>query len=279
MARGSRMANIRDEFVRYGRAAMRRLVSRRRMFRGRCRPDGAVTLVVVDWHTEENTRRLVRSFRRFVSPTAPVVVVQNDSLRRSPYAGLDVRAVGPGFNLHHGLGLDWGLRFAHTEYVLVCDPDSIICDEGFWPRMRSLVDEFEVASIDNGATQYHPICLAFRLELWKSGVWSMEQDWSRDLDVAGALTPLLGFEEEALLSRSRKAGPPIESRRPGKMHFIGEVYEDLFSNTYGASRVQESDDAVLAGWSYSDTLAYHGRWGAWADGIVAGSTTLAEFPD
>jgi hypothetical protein len=260
------------------RALVRRALSRRASMRGAVHRDGRCTLLVVDWRSTDDVVRLVRSFRRFVSGSWPVVVVQNDSLRRRPFRGLAATLVGPGVNLHHGLGLDWGLRFVSTEYVLICDPDSVVCSADFWFRVRALVDTCGVASIDNGAAQFHPICLAMPTELWKRNAVSMEEDWSRGYDVGGAITELVGFTEEALLQRSRSAGPAMPSRRPGCSHFIGEVYEDLFSNTYGVSRLVEQGGGILDGWSRSETEDYHAEWRRWADALVAGEQTVDQFP-
>src|SRR5690349_18950114 len=116
-------------FDRYIKALIRRLISRRTTFRGGSPPrDGRITLLTVDYHVTEDVMRLVRSFRRFVDPQGRVVVVQNGEVagnRRLRSMG-NVIAVNRGFNVGHGLGLDWGMRQVSTQYTLICDPDAAI---------------------------------------------------------------------------------------------------------------------------------------------------------
>lgn len=172
-----------------------------RPYRSRCSTDGRVSLLTVNYNYGrlDDTRRLLRSFRTFVSEDCPVVVVENRSWTDRKYLNRttsDAVVLGGFADLHHGLGLDWGLRKVNTEYVLICDPDSIIASPSFWPRVRQLVDEYDIGSIDNGATQYHPVCLAFRSETWKRQPLSMEQQWEQGWDVGGALTAHFGEVNE-----------------------------------------------------------------------------------
>jgi hypothetical protein len=265
-----------DRKTRYVRAATRRVLSNRTLFRGRSKADGRVTLLTVNYNSREDVSRLVRSFRRFVSPAWPVVVVENGG---PPRAISGASVVGLGFNLHHGLGLDFGLRFVSTEYALIIDPDSIIVGD-LWSEMRWRVDAYGAASIDIGGPGYHPICMAFRTELWKSNRFSMQEDWSRGYDVGGHVTEQLGgLVEDAVLPRTRSAGPPIRSSRPGKRHFVGEVYAEVFSNTLGGSRAMAGSEAFgPEEGSFKFLVGYHARWRRWADAYIDGSASLDDFP-
>ena len=263
------------------RAALRRYVGP--PFHRRGTPesaDGLPTLLSVDYRTGEDVVRLVRSYRRFVSPTAPAVVVLNSGLGpRRALRALGVRVVTAGINLHHGLGLDMGMRSVATEYTLICDPDSVIISDKLWPELRRRVDAFGAASIDNGAAYYHPVCLAFRTEIWKRSTLSLQERWP-EFDVAAALTPAVGgLREEALLPRTRAAGPPLPSTRQGHVHHYGEVYADAFSNTYCLSRkISEPDRKDFDGWSREELDRFHDRWRAWADGLLTGEVPIARFP-
>jgi hypothetical protein len=190
-----------------------------------------------------------------------------------------VKVVGLGINLGHGLGLDYGMLWIGTEYTLICDPDSVIVGERLWPELKRRVDLYGAASVDNGASFYHPVCLAFRTDTWKRKTVSLEQRWP-DWDVAGGLTPAVGgLNEEALLPLTRHAGPPLESARPGHVHYYGEVYADAVSNTYGMARlVKEPDKADFEGWSRPDLVSYHARWTRWAAAVVEGQAKVADFP-
>lgn len=262
---------------RVSRALLRRAISRRTRLRGPVRADGRPTLLVVSYHSGGDLARLVGSFRRFVGD-GEVVVVNNAG--RLPDLGRDVRVLRAPVNLHHGLGLDFGMRRVQTEFALICDPDTLICGDSLWPQMRERVERFGAASIANGAAIYHPICMAFRTELWKKSAISMEQDWTRGWDVAGAITEALGgLRDEALLPRTRVAGPALPSARQGMVHHLGEVYGEAFSNTYSASRLLlEPDRQDFEGWDRSTILHYHRRWRAWGDAVVADTDGVEGFP-
>jgi hypothetical protein len=260
------------------RALVRRALSRRVLVRGSSRSDGLPTLLVVNYRGADDTGRLIASWRRFVSDQWPVIVVENSGMpvrRRFPGS---TRVISLLVNLHHGLGLDLGLRFVSTEYTVICDPDSIIINESFWPTMRALVDDHGAASIDLGTGCYHPICLAFRTETWKHNVVSMEQDWSRGWDVGAALTDLLGgTHEQALLPRTRGAGYAIPTQNNGR-HYIAEVYGDVFSNTFGASRIKVGDREFAPEEGSLDHFRdLHASWRRWADLCIDGGAALGDF--
>lgn len=260
----------------FAQKVVRRLICRGPRLRGHARPDGRLTLLTVDFHCRKDVRRMVRSFRRNVSESWPVVVVANSGL---PLPMSGARVVGLGRNLLHGIGLDLGMRFVSTEYTLICDPDSLIVGD-LWSLMKPLVDKYGAASIDGGWIWYHPICLAFRTETWKEHAWSFQHNWDRGYDVAGALTQHLGgLEEQALLKRTRGIGPLIECGRPDSGHKVVEVYAEVFSNTHGGSRIRDGRDGFR---EHEGTLEWigewQGRWRCWADAYMRGEATLADFP-
>ncbi len=267
---------------RIAKGAVLRLLSGHTTFRGSRAPqDGRVTLLTVDFLSTDFVRQLIRSFRRYVDESGPVVVVQNGPLRASRTLRREgVRAFGLGANLGHGLALDLGLRWVRTEYTLICDPDCVILSDQLWPELKSRVDKYGAASIDNGAAIYHPICLAFRTNTWKARPFSMQEKWPQ-YDVAGALTEVVGgLNENALLPRTRHAGPPIPSARQGRFHYFGEVYGEAVSNTYGGSRKAAEPTTVdFEGWSRGQLVSYHQRWSAWAARIASGTDDVTHFPE
>jgi len=174
-------------------------------------------------------------------------------------------------NLGHGLALDWGLRHVDTEYVLICDPDTVIVDAAFVDELMPRLQRYGVCGLvisDKPEHQYyHPICTAFRTEFWKRSDWSMNVDWSRGWDAGTALTDYLGgVEVEAVLPLTRRS----------KVH--GALWANCFSNIYGASRARDTDDDQLDGRPIELVRAYHHRWRAWADEVAAGSAGVDEFP-
>jgi hypothetical protein len=270
---------------RYGTAIFRRLISRRLAFRGKpAAQDGRVTLLTVDYHVTEDAIRLIRSFRKFVDPNGAVVVVQNGvasanrALRKE-----GAKVVGLHCNLGHGLGLDWGMRQVQTQYTLICDPDTAIISPRFREEVLDRVAKYGVAATDNGSSIYHPICLCFETRLWKTIPFSFEQQWYRPpgWDVAGALTyeVLGGLREDALVPRTRSAGPPLPSSRSGTVHYYGDVFGDVFSNTFCMSRkVLEPSRLDFDGWSRRDLDLYHETWRGWVSAVIEGSATVDDFP-
>jgi hypothetical protein len=202
-----------------------------------------------------------------------VVVVQNGartenkSLRR---AGVSV--VGWGLNLGHGLGLDWGLRHVSTQYVLICDPDTVVISDRFRREIMNRLERFGVCGIviseQSQHQRYHPICVAFETRIWKSGGWSMEPADDSDKDVGWALTDTLG----GLL-------PPAVLPRTRGGH-NGAVWAESFSNTYGVARIRNiPEGGTIDGYSRERVRRYHSRWSAWADLVALGSATVEDFPE
>jgi hypothetical protein len=263
-------------------SAVREVIGRRRGLRGAVPPaDGRLSLLVVNWRSLDDTTRLIKSFRRFVGDQ-PVVFVDNSPTRsaRARCRDLDARYVTAGVNIGHGLGIDLGMRVVHTEFTLVCDPDTVIVSTDFAPQIEKRLRVHRVAAADTGNPFYHPLCVAFPTELWKLAGFSFEQRWPF-WDVGGELTRLVGgVEPGALLPKTRQFGEPLVSAAGGDgLHYLGEVYGEVFSSTYlGARLVAEPDRDDFEGWSRSTVTAFHRAWRAWADDVVAGRASVSEFP-
>ncbi len=217
--------------------------------------------------------RLVNSFHKFVGQEAPVVIVEN-SARSGAIEGLPgVTYLRPFDNLHHGLGLDYGLRHVTSEYTLICDPDSAILSSDFAPHMLELAKKKGIAGIESAHWIYHPICLLFRTEWWKAGGISMQEKWPW-YDVAGELTVLnQGRDPETVIKRTRIAGPRF--RFP---IYLIEVYEDLFTNTYLGSRLHSEESDEELGLPRKIVQPLHTKWESWVDGVIVGNLKPSEFP-
>ncbi|HEY3999061.1 MAG TPA: hypothetical protein VGO93_09370 [Candidatus Xenobia bacterium] len=258
---------------RLSRWLVKELISIRTRFRGPSpAPDGRTTLLTVNYQAGASAARLARSFRWAFGEDAPVVVVEN-GVRAAEIAAVGrIAYVKPWANLHHALGLDYGMRHVKTEWTLVCDPDACIIHPDFKPRLHQLAQTKGVAGIDSGHAIYHPICLFFKTEWWKTGGFSFLHRWPW-WDVAGELTHLVGGRDPAtLLKRTRVAGPRF--RDP---IYLVEVYEDLFTNTYLGSRrhTVESDDHL--GMPRDVVLPLHDQWAGWVSRVVDQRITVP-FP-
>ncbi len=273
-------------FDHYLSSVLRRLVSRRTTFRGPpAAQDGRITLLTVDYHVTDDAIRLIHSFRKFVDQNGPVVVVQNAEWKQNNRLRAlgNVTTVNFGRNLGHGLGLDIGMRRVSTQYTLICDPDAAIVSSRFSEEVLSRVAKHGVASVDNGCAFHHPICLCFETRLWKTRPISFLECWHKPpgWDVGGQLTydVLGGLKPGGLMPRTRSAGPPLPSAREGMVHYYGEVFGDVFSNTYCVSRMKgEPDRQDFDGWSRSELTNYHEQWRGWVESIVRGAQSVEQFP-
>jgi len=262
--------------------ALREGLSRHTRWRGDCSNDGRFTLVTVNWNTTDEALNLVRSFRAFMDADESVVVVDNAPSCRThdEFGRLHARYVTAGVNLGHGLGLDFGMRFVRSEYALVCDPDTAILDSRFRAEVATRVEEHGVAAADTGNPMYHPLCVAFRTEHWKRGGFSFLHRWPY-WDTGGELTHLLGGVRcGALIPKTRSFGAPLPAAfGGGGVHYLGEVYGDVFSSTYLTARlVAEPDRQDFDGWSRTTATAFHRRWNDWVGSLLAGHATVDDFP-
>ena len=260
------------------RALVHRTVSTSARHRGHYERDGRLTLLTVDFDLTDHVLRLARSFRRHVDATGPIVVVQNgprSNSRRLRDEGIEVR--GFNRNIGHGTGLDWGLRYVQTEYVLVCDPDSFILDRRFRDEVMGRLLAHGVCGIvvsDEPKHQYyHPVCTALETRLWKEAKWSFEPDYASSCvpnDVGHELTRHLGgIEPDALLPRSRTG-------------YGGAIYADSFTNTWGMSRIRIEDhhvDGHIDGRPLELSARWIAEWVAWVDRVAAGADDASGFPD
>ncbi|HEY3673391.1 MAG TPA: glycosyltransferase [Acidimicrobiia bacterium] len=245
--------------------------------------DGRITLLTVNWNTETLVERLLRSFRAFFDADLPVVVVDNSPQNggRSRFRAQGARYITTGVNLRHGVGLDLGMRYVETEYTLLCDPDTVILSPRFREQIESRLQQYGVAAADTGNAYYHPLCVAFRTEHWKWGAISLQELFPY-WDVGGALTNLLGgVRSEALIPKSRSFGPALPAALGGHDdHYLGEVYDDVFSSTYLAARVQaEPDREEFDGWPRAVAVEFHRVWGNWAEAVLDGTASVDDFPD
>jgi hypothetical protein len=235
-----------------------------------------MTLVTVDYHAGPHVERLVRSFRRFVDPDGPVVVVQNGSTAGNHrFRQLGARCVGLGMNIGHGLGLDLGLRHVRTEFALIADPDSVIVSDRFSSEVLGRASAYGACSIER--EYYHPVCLVFPVSLWKDRPLSFEEDYAAGRDVAARLTDVLGCVAPGSQLRLTRAAP-LPHSPAWRNACYGQVWSEVFSNTYGVARKQLPGTVEIDGYPLDQVEEYHGRWANWADAVVAGRATVDDFP-
>jgi len=263
-----------DLKIKAARWLVKETVSLHTRFRGKpAVNDGKITLLSVNYNSADGILRLLRSYHTFVGADAPAVIVENSRHDARIASIPGVKYIRPFGNLHHGLGLDYGMRQVETEFTLICDPDSAIIGPDFANRMITLAGKKGIAGIESAHWIYHPICLLFRTEWWKAGGFSMQEKWPW-YDVAGEITVLnQGRDPDTLLNRTRIAGPRFKYPI-----YLIEVYEDLFTNTYLGSRISSSESDEQLGLPRSLVQPLHGQWERWVGDIIEGAATPADFP-
>lgn len=144
------------------------------------------TALIVNYGTPDLTRAAVWSLRSLY-PQLPIVVVDNGSPddSRERLAALAGEAGGvtlftPASNLHHGPGLDFGIRRITTPWVLTFDSDCVAYRGGFLEGMHEaagrepaayMVGQLHQVSDDGfdvpaGHPYVHPKCALVRRDAY-----------------------------------------------------------------------------------------------------------------
>lgn len=111
-----------------------------------------VAVVTVHYNTPVLLWRLLRSVRRFY-PRLPVTVIDGSDRRLDRLCsrvigqsfGADVDVIG--HNIHHGPGLDRGIRRSSAEFVVVVDTDVELIRPGFIEAALNCMGDFGVGGV------------------------------------------------------------------------------------------------------------------------------------
>ena len=95
-----------------------------------------VTILTVNYNTPTVTMKMLGSLFKYY-PDIPVVIVDGTDLIREQqeivkYSELhtNIKLYKLGYNIHHGPGMDYGIRRISTEYIIIVDPDVLILKGG-----------------------------------------------------------------------------------------------------------------------------------------------------
>lgn len=136
-----------------------------------------VSIVTVNYNTPGLLRDLLESIRKYC-PAFPVYVVDGsdniDKIREVQNIARNYDNVilfSMGKNIHHGPGIDFGIRKAKSRYVLLLDTDSIILKPGLIEVLLEKLDgNYGIGKIEfvdqngwnvkdeNGIPYLHPRC-------------------------------------------------------------------------------------------------------------------------
>lgn len=142
-----------------------------------------VIAVTVTYNTPLLVRRAVRSVRQ-MHPDVPILVVDGSDRRWTRIAtklmvrGCDLHQLG--FNIHHGPGIDYGIRQAKSDLVLVLDSDveltapviellkAALPDDGYGAGLLQQVDHQGV-NVEHGTPYLHPSLMLVRRAAYLAG--------------------------------------------------------------------------------------------------------------
>jgi hypothetical protein len=162
------------------------------------------------------------------------------------------------------------MRLVTTEYVLICDPDSVVVAPSARDVLRRHLELAGVAGFETGG-MYHPALVAFPTRLWKQQRFSFEGHYPGP-DVGAELTTALGgITEEGLLRCTQAA--PVDN------YGLGQLWEDSFSTMWGGTAVRLGRGLTKGYAGTDEEIAdYHRRWNAWADEVAYGDGGPDGFP-
>jgi len=214
----------------------------------RLTPD-AVTVVTVNWNSQEFLRTLLRLVPRRSHGDVRILVVDNASrdgsrelLARTP----GVRTLALPVNLGHDLALDLGFLSVDTEFAVALDIDAFPIHDRW---VAELLEPLRAGSTIAGARlnrQYvHPCCLAMRTERFVREGHSFRAHYRprrNGQDASGDI----GEEMSAREAGRLHFFDPTSQRGPGDVGtvFGGLVYHNFYSTRFSATRADVLDRGV-----------------------------------
>lgn len=150
--------------------------------------NSSVTAVIVNYKTPDLTEKAIRSLFRFY-PSLHVILIDNEGNSDSASYFKKLQNEIPTLNyfpqeknLHHGPGMNLGIKSAETDWVLIFDSDCEVIKTGLLEDLFSLIDSESVYMIGqkdtvdengkdlrNGETGFgyiHPKCALVRKSIY-----------------------------------------------------------------------------------------------------------------
>ena len=142
-----------------------------------------IEIVVVNYNTPDLVKRLLDSWIKFDYTTVQIHIVDgSDTLEfqekiKEVCRGIELTQLK--YNIHHGPGLDFGIRQSEKEYLFLMDSDSYFTKVGLFDRLQFPENHFGIGMIvvvnnagfvdPAGRIQYlHPNCCLISREKYLS---------------------------------------------------------------------------------------------------------------
>jgi len=215
-----------------------------------------VTIVIVNFNTQQYLRTTLSAIRHFSPKTVQILVVDNHSNDESHAflrATRDVRTVRLPYNADHGPALDVGFLLVRTEFAVAMDVDAFpISHQWLSTLLRPLESGYVVSGVHHWGRFAHPCCLAMRTRdfVEKHHTFSPKRGpgkYGVDRWDVAQLISMRERDRVFLIEKSEARGP----HSPLGSVYGGIVYHNWFSvSSYpvGDALERVSRDEVLRAW-------------------------------
>lgn len=134
---------------------------------------GNIEILVVNFNTPDLIKRLLDSWAEFRYNSVPVHVIDGsntvENQEKIKEICKEAKLTQFGYNIHHGPGLDFGIKQSEKDYLFLMDSDSYFTKAGLFDRLQLPEDYFGIGMVvvvnsdgfvdPAGKIQYlHPNC-------------------------------------------------------------------------------------------------------------------------
>jgi len=138
-----------------------------------------IEILVVNYNTPDLVKRLLDSRTNFGYGDIQIHIIDGSSTpefqKEAKKVCQEVRLTQHGYNIHHGPGLDYGIRQSNKEYLFLMDSDSYFTKPGLFDRLEFPENHFGIGMVvivnsdgfvdEKGKIQYlHPNCCLINRE-------------------------------------------------------------------------------------------------------------------
>jgi hypothetical protein len=128
-----------------------------------------ITILTVDYNSHDFVKLMVESVRRFDTEETPIVVVDNS--KEPDFVRGTIRIENQG-EKSHGEGLNLGLKYVDTEYVLILDADCHVLSGDWKQDFRVGMGQWDVLTVAGPVQKpLRPACVFLNADLARSFEW------------------------------------------------------------------------------------------------------------
>ena len=230
----------------------RRELARTRSRLGRAQsPDGATTVVMVSWNSEDIIADTLRMIEQYSPGDTRIIVVDNgsvDSTCEIASSNPRVKLIRLRRNIGHGPAMDLGFLDADTEYCVALDVDAFPIRADWIDTMRAeLVRGASVAGAHwrrHVGFYVHPCCLMMRRSRFAEMRHTFENRFLPGVNPSGQMGVRYWDTGERISMREGAANlatfPMTESLR----HTVGMIFGDFVYHNGSTTRASDSPEWI-----------------------------------